>query len=187
MTERKVAGVGDAAVRARTGRSWAQWLALLDRAGAKEMTHQQIVAVLRERHGLSAWWQQMVAVGYEQARGLRAPHQAARGYQVSVSRTLAVPVEHLYRAWAEPRRRARWLPKARLRVRKATPGKTLRLSWLDGESAVDVSFYDRGPGKSQVTVMHSKLSGARQVERQRAFWSGALEALKRELLGRTKG
>ena len=186
MGEGKLAGVGDAAVRARTGKSWAQWFALLDRAGGRALSHKEIVAVLRERHAVGDWWQQMIAVAYEQSRGLRAPHQSARGFQVSVSRTLAVPLERLYRAWSDPRRRARWLPEAPLRVRKATPDKSLRIAWKGGESAVDVSFYARGPAKSQVTVMHSKLSGARQVERMRAYWAGALEALRHELGGKGK-
>jgi len=43
-------------------------LAILDKAGAKKMDHKQIVAYLSEQHQVGPWWQQMVTVGYEQAR-----------------------------------------------------------------------------------------------------------------------
>jgi|GEM_PF-4858550 len=38
----------------------------------------------------------MVAVGYEQARGLRQKNQSAQGFQVTSSKTVAVPVARLY-------------------------------------------------------------------------------------------
>ncbi|HET6763917.1 MAG TPA: DUF1801 domain-containing protein, partial [Longimicrobiaceae bacterium] len=38
--------VGDDAVRAATGRTWAEWFAVLDRAGAAEKAHPEIVAIL---------------------------------------------------------------------------------------------------------------------------------------------
>lgn len=68
----------DAAVAAKTGKSWAQWFAVLDAAGANKMSHKEIVAYLRDNHDIGSWWQQMVTVGYEQARGLREKHARAR-------------------------------------------------------------------------------------------------------------
>ena len=48
----------------------------LDRLGAPEALHKEIVALVAGPGGVSsAWWQQSVAVGYEQARGLRVPGQ----------------------------------------------------------------------------------------------------------------
>lgn len=65
----------DAAVRVRTGKTWPEWFAFLDAAGAENMTHQQIIAYLIDEHEISSWWQQMVALTYEQARGLRDEHR----------------------------------------------------------------------------------------------------------------
>ena len=63
-------GVSSEAVVKATGKSWAEWLQILDRAEAREMNHRQIVALLGEESRLSSgWWQQTIAVGYEQARG----------------------------------------------------------------------------------------------------------------------
>jgi len=58
---------------------------VLDKAGAKKMTHQEIVRYLNSEHAAGQWWQQMVTVTYEQQRGLRDKHERPSGYQISVS------------------------------------------------------------------------------------------------------
>jgi len=63
--------ISDAAVQSKTGRVWSEWFAQLDKEGAARLAHREIAAALRDRHGLSGWWSQMVTVAYEQARGLR--------------------------------------------------------------------------------------------------------------------
>lgn len=58
-------GVSDEAVKARTGKDWAEWFRILDQAGAQQMHHKQIVACLAGQHQVEPWWQQMVAVTYD--------------------------------------------------------------------------------------------------------------------------
>src|SRR5437588_3077023 len=99
--------MSDAAVQAKTGKNWPEWFAVLDKAGAAKMTHKQIAAHLLERLGVSSWWSQMVAVGYEQERGLRQKHQTSAGYQISRSMTVAVPIDRLYSAWQDKKTRGR--------------------------------------------------------------------------------
>src|SRR5258707_15607975 len=82
-------GISDEAVLAKTGRRKDEWFAILDQAGAQKLAHPGIVAILSER-GVGSWWQQMGTVAYEQARGLRELNQAASGFQMSASKTLAV-------------------------------------------------------------------------------------------------
>ena len=84
-----IMGTSNEAVMRATGKSWAEWLALLDAAGGREMNHKQIVAHLQAHHDVSSWWQQQLTVGYEQSRGLRAKHEMVDGYQISRSRTVA--------------------------------------------------------------------------------------------------
>ena len=61
--------VSDAAVEAKTGKTWQEWFALLDAAGARQMDHKSIAAHLDKKLGVPGWWAQMVTVAYEQARG----------------------------------------------------------------------------------------------------------------------
>jgi hypothetical protein len=174
----RLAGVGSEAVMRATGRAWDEWLAVLDRAGAKAMPHKEIALLLSRKFRVPDWWSQMVTVGYEQARGLRAVNQKASGFAASSSKTFGVDVDDLFAAWSEPRQRAKWLPAAPLVVRKATGGKSMRITWTPGSSNVDVNFFALGRGKSRVQVEHGKLASAAAAARQKAYWSEALGRLK---------
>lgn len=172
--------VGDAAVRAGTGKTWQQWFKLLDAAGARTMDHRGIVACLRaERVG--PWWGQMVAAGDEQARGLRKRHEKPSGFEISVSKTIAVPLPAVYEAWSDEKSRRRWLKEKGLNIRKATPDKSMRITWVDGSTNLNVDFYDKGPGKSQVTVQHGKLADATQAAAMKTYWAEALNRLQAAL------
>jgi hypothetical protein len=175
-------GVSSDAVARRTGKSWAEWFALLDAAGAGELDHKGIVAVLAQRHGVGPWWQQMVTVAYEQARGKREKQDADEGYQVDVSKTLELPLAKLFRFWVEPAERNKWLADDRFSIHKATASKSIRARWGRGVSRIDVDFSDKGAGKSQVTVQHNRIESSDAAEQMKAYWAkkiSALEALTR--------
>lgn len=170
------AGVSSDAVRAKTGKTWEEWFAILDAAGAAQMRHPEIAAYLAQHQGVPDWWSQMVTVGYEQARGLRQVHEKTDGFTANASKTVAVPVDRLFEAWADEDVRRRWLPDALLTIRKATPGKSLRVTWADG-SHVDVEFTSKGEAKSRVAVQHSRLPDAETSTATKAYWSAALTRL----------
>jgi hypothetical protein len=171
--------MSDEAVRAKTGKTWDEWLSILDAAGAKALGHKEIVALVGQ-HGVGPWWRQMVTVTYEQARGLREKHQTATGYTANASRTIGVPVDRLFEAWSDAALRGRWLPDAEMTIRKATPGKSLRISWGDGTN-VDVGLVSKGESKSQIAVEHAKLPDAEAVARAKGYWKQALDRLQQAL------
>jgi hypothetical protein len=179
----RIAGVSSDAVLRATGKAWAEWLKVLDRAGAKAMAHKDIAMMLSRKFSVPSWWSQMVSVGYEQARGLRAPNQTARGYSAHASRTVDIGLDKLYTAWSEPMQRSRWLPDAPLEIRKSVDRKSMRITWTAGGTEVDVSFAAKGPGKSMVAIEHGKLTSAAAVKRQKAYWGEALGRLKSMLEG----
>jgi hypothetical protein len=171
-------GVSSDAVARRTGKSWAEWFALLDAAGAAELDHKGIVAVLAQRHGVGPWWQQMVTVAYEQARGKREKQDTDDGYQVDVSKTLELPLAKLFRFWAEPAERNKWLADDRFSIHKATASKSIRARWGRGVSRIDVDFLDKGAGKSQVTVQHNRIESPDAAEQMKAYWAKKIRALE---------
>ena len=179
---KKAAGISDATVKLRTGKGWREWFSILDHIGGKKKTHRELVIFLNQRYPrLGGWWEQMITVAYEQARGLREAHQQASGFTANVSRTVGAPLARLYRAWTDGSVRGRWLPGKKLAVRKATPMKSLRITWDAGKTTLEVNFLAKGTGKSQVAVQHSRLADARAVARSKAFWSERLDALKTSL------
>jgi len=178
---RKIAGISDDAVKKRTGRTWNQWFAILDKAGARKMNHPQIAAYIYKEQKLPGWWAQMVTVGYEQARGLREKHQRPEGYEISVSRVVDVPLASLFRAWQEAKQRDKWLgakESKKLEVRRATANKSLRITWSDEKTSLEVNFYQKGKSKAQVVVQHSKLKDAEAAVKMKSYWGKTLDGLK---------
>jgi hypothetical protein len=178
----KRAGMSDAAILKATGRDWKQWLALLDRAGAREMPHREIVRRVSSL-GVRDWWSQMVTVGYERIRGLRERGQRrdrAGSFEATKSRTFAVPIEVLFEAFADPRKRHRWLPE-RFTIRRATANKSMRITWPDGTN-VDAGFFSKGRDKSYVAVAHGKLPDRAAAAAAKKAWSERFDRLG-ELLG----
>lgn len=167
--------MSDEAVKIKTGKDWLQWFTILDKAGARKMSHKEIAEYLYRKRGVSGWWSQMVTVTYEQTRGLREKYQKADGYAVSASRMFEVPINVLYKNWSDEKQRRRWL-KDNIVVRKSTTDRSMRITWPDG-THVDVYFYEKGTVKSQAAVQHSKLRNSVQVERMRSHWKGALARL----------
>lgn len=172
--------MSDEAVEAKTGKNWSRWFKHLDAAGAKKMAHQEIVAHLHDKHGVRSWWQQMIAVTYEQARGLRETHEKPDGYEISVSRTIATPVTKAYKSWVDDRTRKKWLA-ANVTIRKATANKSLRLAWEDGKTSLAVAFLPKESDKVQVVAQHSKLPDAKAAARMKKYWGEALDKLKETL------
>jgi len=172
-----VAGMSDDAVRAKTGRNWHEWVRVLDAAGAASMSHRDIATYLYDEQQVPGWWAQMVTVGYERIRGLRDIGQRRGGsYEAGKSKTLPVPVAELYRACSNARKRAQWLPDTKLVVRKATPEKTMRITWADG-TAVEMYFIAKGEAKSQLAVQHRKLPTRAAADEMKSYWGARLDAL----------
>ncbi|MEK6374016.1 MAG: hypothetical protein AABO58_15120 [Acidobacteriota bacterium] len=173
----KLAGLSDESVKKATGCAWEKWVFVLDHAEGTEMSHRELAQHIHDKYHTPGWWTQMVAVGYERIRGLRAQGQRRSGeWEVSKSKTVAVPVKKLYAAFKTARGRAKWLADANLTVRTAKPEKSMRVRWEDG-TPVDIFFLPRGETKSQVAIQHRKLTSKADADRMRAFWSARLDAL----------
>jgi hypothetical protein len=176
--------MSEEAIRRRTGKRWGEWFAILDAWGGAERTHKEIAAWLSEKHGIDGWSAQSVTVGYERARGVRAPgERPGGGFSATASRTVAAPVERLFDAFTDASERERWLPDGELRERTSTRPKSARFDWENGSTRVIVGFDGKGDGKSQVALEHERLPDAESAEETKAFWRERLTALKELLEG----
>ncbi|WP_375758387.1 SRPBCC domain-containing protein [Corallococcus exercitus] len=189
--------VTDAAVKEATGRDWKAWMRALDKAGAAGLAHKQLVALV-SREVESGWWQQSIAVAYEQARGQRVVGQtAATGFQVGVVRTLPMTAPELW-AWVttQPERwlgpgatlkaepggeykvpKRRGSPGVRGEVRVVKPGQRLRMTWQpDGwtkPATLQLTLTPKAKGAS-LHVHMEKLPDAEAREAMRERWSKVL-------------
>ncbi|MCZ6837459.1 MAG: DUF4287 domain-containing protein [Planctomycetota bacterium] len=176
------AGISDEAVHAKTGKTWPQWIKTLDSHGAIKLTHKEIVAIVHDEYDIGPWWSQMVTVGYEQGKGLRDMHEKSGGFEVSVSKTITTPIDVAFKAFKNPRTRIRWLElpngKGEFEIRKATTDKSMRITWVDCVTHLNINFWDKSEAKCQVVVQHTKLKTAKQTDNQKVYWKEQLAGLK---------
>lgn len=173
--------VSSEAVAKATGRTWEEWVAVLDKAGARRLEHKQIADLVATRFDIGPWWCQTVTVGYERVTGKREKHQTPKGYSISASRTMGASAAAVFAAWRAPAMRRVWLGEP-LEVRTATPNRTLRITWGDGTS-VDVALWRKERNRTQVAVQHSRLLDAEAASKMKSFWFERLVELERVLCG----
>ncbi len=170
------APVSDAAIAAKTGRGWDEWVAALDRAGARKLSHTEIAELVHRRFGVGDWWAQSVTVGYERLTGKRANLQKAGGFAASGSLTVAAGLDRLYDTAADPKRQRKWLP-AGVVVHKVTRAKSMRATAGDGSKSISFYFYAKGPGKAQITVQQEKLASQALALKLKKVWAASLREL----------
>jgi len=168
--------VSDEAVLKATGKDWQAWFALIDGRGGKDMDHKEIVALLKEHSDPGGWWQQMVTVEYEKARGKRKEHEMTDGFQVSKGKTIPAPADAIFDAWLDENKRKKWLDDPGFTIRKATAPRTMRITWVDGKSDVNVRLTAKNE-KTQISINHGKLADATRAEKMKSYWGKQLEQL----------
>jgi len=172
-----LAGMSDPAIEAKTGRTWAEWVGLLDEIEAAGMPHREIAQQVHQLWDIPGWWAQTVTVGYERIKGLREVGQRRDGsFEANKSKTFPVSLPRLYAAFASQETRSDWLPGIEPEVRTATVGKSMRLTWPD-QTSVEIYFTAKGDDKSQVAIQHRKLKSKQAVEEIKTYWAERLTEL----------
>lgn len=181
--ERKI--ITDKLVVDKTGRTMAEWFDVLDDRGAKKLDHAAIFDLVANIEGLKPlgqWNQNLLATSYEWDRGLKERGSRPDGsIEISVSKTVGVPVEMVYTALVDDELRAKWLPGEVITFRKTTPNKSARITWSDSVTSLSVDLYPRGDSKSQIVVQHMKIPEAETAAGLKEYWAAALERLKTSL------
>ena len=172
--------MSDEAVAARTGKTWGEWFAILDDAGASQMENREILELLGQ-HDVGPVWRQMVMAGYQRRLGAKAnaaAKSAPAGSRVAnISRTVSATLLAAYGAWERPTRRKRFL-KDEITFATRRDGKTLRFGWKPDASRVSIVFKPLSKTRTQVTIEHDKLKTAADVERMQVFWTEALDRMQ---------
>ena len=168
------AGKADDVVKEKTGRTWREWVRVLDADKASALSHREIAVLVSQKHGVPDWWSQTVTVGYERIKGLREIGQRRTGaFEAGKSCTVDVPVAAAYAAWADDSRRKQLLGGVEATVRTSSPSKSMRLQWTDG-TIVIVGFTAKGPQKTSVSVVHTKLRDKAGAGRAKEYWGERL-------------
>lgn len=171
--------VSDERVTAATGRSWEAWVDLIEAWPGHGDGHTAIAAYLVEVTGVDGWWAQTVTVGYERIVGLRLPHQLADGtFTANTTRTIDVDVTELREMLLDDETRRDLFSGLDTELRSKPTSKSLRIRIGPG---VALFSMDQKPhARATVTVSHTRLTTADDVDRWKFYWSEWLEAIASE-------
>jgi hypothetical protein len=170
-------GMSDEAILRGSGKTWDEWLTLLDAWGAAERTHTEIARHIAEAYSVPGWWAQGVTVGYERARGMRKLHETSNGFAASASKTVAVPVERLFRAIVNEAERDRWLDPGTLTLRTATEHCSARFNAVEAGGIIEVWLTRKGPQKASLQLQLIGLADEAAIEAWRERWKPRLQRL----------
>ena len=173
------------AVAAATGRSWDDWVTLLDQSDARQMNHTQIAALALELMPDSVeqkeWWAQHTAVAFGQHAGLRVPGQTSSGdFQLSTTRTVPGNMDETLQAWLEIIDSRTEFGDVPIEGEPSTSStdrwRYWRVALADGTRVV-VNISEKPGGKSTVGLQHSKLDSSEAIQYWRPIWKGLLAEL----------
>ncbi len=104
--------------------------------------------------------------------------------RASVSRTIAAPVQDLWRRFTEVAARADWLESFPLDISTSREHKALRGVWNgDLGGRLIISFDAEADGPTTVRIEHTELQSAEDARAMQNHWSDALDRLE-EAAGR---
>lgn len=187
--------VSDEATVRATGRTGAEWHALLDAENAQLWSHKERVGFLR-RHGVEqSWWQQAVSVNYERARGIRLLGETgSAGFEFGIARTFGMPAERAWErlvagpglaAWAGEgaafaieKGASQQLPGRRIEVRGVTPGVRVRLAVTSADApkrTIQMSVVPNAEGRASVRFHEEGLPGIAARKRAERRWNKVME------------
>ncbi len=173
--------MSDEAIREGSGKTWDEWVAVLDEWGAASKSHAEIARYVGGL-GVAGWWAQGVTVGYERIKGLRQAGQQRDGsYQGSASKTVAVSIDRLFEAFVNDAARDAWLEPGTLTLRTSRPGKSARFD--SDEGIVAAWFTAKGNDKSSVQVQVEKLPSKEAADEFKSLWKARLADLASSLRG----
>lgn len=176
----------EARVIAATGKAPAEWFAILEERGARDLPHKDIARLLAGEYGVPSWWSQMVTVEYEKHIGRRETGQRGGSWSSTTSRTLPGTMDEVLERWlallaAAPEQGAfdgvPWA--AEPAVSRSEKWRYWRVPLADGSKVViTVSAKPGGAtggGDASVLAATSdKLTVKDDVARWKAFWKGFL-------------
>ena len=198
-TEIRAADLSDKAVKAKTGKTLAQWYAYLEFRGGIDKGRREHVTHLYSEANLDEWWSVTVVVEYEKHKHQVEKDGMPKGYSICSTKTVAAPVAKVFESFGNPKSLDAWLgPKSKATFKdggsfengagdkgtfeRIRPNKDIRLIWNNEKLApgtkVEVLFADKGKGKTGITLNHTRIASRHDADQLRAGWSAAFDKLK---------
>src|SRR5688572_12017177 len=171
----------DEAIQKATGKTWAEWFAILDAAGARNMTHREITHWLYEQGYTESMWGQCVAIGYEQAMGRREVGQDCYGqYFATGRRIFDGTLDSVLERWVAGTASMTTFGTASLAAPPKTSATAKWRYWrasLDDGSKVNVNISHTSGGRVLLQIDHRNVGNKAAVDAWKAYWKELLGTL----------
>ena len=190
--------VGEDSCKAATGKSLSEWFGLIDARGGVGLGRREIGQWLMLELKVDPWWSATINCEYEIARNQLEKDGKPRGYTICATKTVKADPNACYAAFASAAALDHWFGPGnaldlgdggrwtcadgnRATVKKANPGKTIRLSWEDPDltlaTPVEIKFAPAG-AKTTVMVTIDRLQTRAEADGYRRAWGEALDRMK---------
>ena len=193
--------VSDASCRNETGKTLKQWFAAMEKHPDNPLSRRDAINWLYAEMNKNIWWPTTVWVEYERSKGVvNKKDGLGEGYNICVTKTINAPVSAIYELWTKNDLLKKWWGnRTRATVKndgtfddgdghtgtylRVRDDKDLRFNWLSSPEShvtqVDVSFADKGKGKTGITLNHQRIQSRDEADGLRRAWSIAFEQLKK--------
>jgi activator of HSP90 ATPase len=195
--------VSDKALKKFTGKIWEEWIKILTKAGAKNWSHQEIVAYLKTKQKQTSWWRQVVANGFQVATGKRIAGQSLKGtYTCTLTKSVKLDHKKIWNWCVSPEGIEVWLkPMSPITITKGESFEIeggvygeirtlkkfqrVRMSWreIDWEkgTTVQLHMHKRAKDKSMLSISHDGLRTARKKAEMRDYWRKVIDEMAARL------
>ncbi|WP_020656009.1 SRPBCC family protein [Massilia niastensis] len=195
--------ISDAGVQQATGDTLAGWFQRIDGKGGVALGRRGIGDWMYGELKVDPWWVGTITNEYEVARGQLEKDGKPKGYTICATKSIKSDASACYAAFTEPAQLDRWFgpgnqievaPGGRwtnadgnaATIKKASPGKNVRMTWEDPEldipTPVEVKFQPTAE-KCTVIVTIDRLQTRAEADGYRKAWGEALGRLKGLLEG----
>lgn len=164
-------------VLAKTGKTWEEWLKILNDEGAKNMSHKEIASMLSKKYDVEMWWSQGLTVEYERHIGRRVEGQQNTGkYQFSVSKTIHQSRGKVFKSWEKlVSENTKFDKKTYDKPRISSTGRSDYWRSSIDESLLLATITAINSDKASITVTMEDIGSLKKMNRWKLFWRDFLD------------
>lgn len=189
MKYKTLGKISTEAVEKATGKSWDEWIEIIDKEGGEKLTHKEIARLLYDKKYIeNGWWCQQVTVGYEYAKGRRKVGETlTQGYEIGVQKMLPVNKEKLWKFLNSKRGKEIWSKDIEYEMRTVKDGERLRMKWKRPEwksySTLQITLFcpRNTEEKTNINFHQERLPSLKARSQMRDHWKKKLEEIAKAL------